>query len=57
MQTFPSSLLNGYRNFMDGRYVDERERYRRLAENGVILEYGTKRFTTLHELLPATPVT
>ncbi len=34
MQTFPSSLLNGYRNFMDGRYVDERERYRRLAENG-----------------------
>ena len=34
MQTFPSSLLTGYRNFMDGRYVDERERYRRLAENG-----------------------
>ena len=34
MQTFPNSLLTGYRNFMDGRYVDERERYRRLAENG-----------------------
>jgi carbonic anhydrase len=34
MQRFPSSLLNGYRNFMSGRYVDERERYRSLAEDG-----------------------
>jgi carbonic anhydrase len=34
MQSFPSSLLNGYRSFMNGRYVDERERYRSLAENG-----------------------
>ncbi|PZM09760.1 carbonic anhydrase [Rhizobium tubonense] len=34
MQSFPSSLLNGYRNFMSGRYVDERERYRSLAEEG-----------------------
>ncbi|MCM2476649.1 carbonic anhydrase [Rhizobium sp. CG5] len=34
MQRFPSSLLAGYRNFMDGRYSDERERYRALAEQG-----------------------
>jgi carbonic anhydrase len=34
MQSFPISLLNGYRNFMSGRYVDERERYRSLAEEG-----------------------
>jgi carbonic anhydrase len=34
MQSFPNSLLDGYRNFMSGRYVDERERYRTLAENG-----------------------
>lgn len=34
MQSFPDSLLNGYRNFMSGRYVDERERYRSLAELG-----------------------
>ncbi|AYG61194.1 carbonic anhydrase [Rhizobium jaguaris] len=34
MQSFPTSLLNGYRNFMRGRYVDERERYRSLAEEG-----------------------
>jgi carbonic anhydrase len=32
MQRFPSSLLNGYGNFMSGRY--ERERYRSLAEEG-----------------------
>ncbi|MDL2406471.1 carbonic anhydrase [Rhizobium calliandrae] len=32
--SFPTSLLNGYRNFMSGRYVDERERYRSLAEEG-----------------------
>jgi carbonic anhydrase len=34
MQSFPDTLLNGYRNFMSGRYVDERERYRTLAELG-----------------------
>src|ERR1700712_5763692 len=34
MQRFPTSLLDGYRNFMSGRYVDERERYRMLAEEG-----------------------
>ncbi|WP_439630908.1 carbonic anhydrase [Shinella sp.] len=32
MQNFPSSLLNGYRNFMSGHF--ERERYRSLAEEG-----------------------
>ncbi|AVA23626.1 carbonic anhydrase [Rhizobium sp. CB3171] len=32
--SFPTSLLNGYRNFMSGRYVDERDRYRNLAEEG-----------------------
>ncbi|PWE52706.1 carbonate dehydratase [Metarhizobium album] len=34
MHRFPSPLLDGYRNFMDGRYIEERERYRALAENG-----------------------
>ncbi len=34
MLRFPDSLVNGYRNFMTGRYVDERERYRVLAETG-----------------------
>ncbi|WP_027488191.1 carbonic anhydrase [Allorhizobium undicola] len=34
MQNFPSYLLNGYRSFMNGRYVDERERYRQLADQG-----------------------
>ncbi|HCL65327.1 MAG TPA: carbonate dehydratase [Rhizobium sp.] len=34
MQHFPDSLVAGYRNFMAGRYTDERERYRVLAENG-----------------------
>ena len=34
MSSFPSTLLNGYRNFMSGRYVDQRERYRVLAEQG-----------------------
>ncbi|TCL73055.1 carbonic anhydrase [Rhizobium sp. BK251] len=34
MQRFPTTLLEGYRNFMSGRYADERERYRRLAEDG-----------------------
>jgi Carbonic anhydrase len=34
MLRFPDSLVAGYRNFMTGRYVDERERYRVLAETG-----------------------
>jgi carbonic anhydrase len=34
MQNFPPSLLSGYRNFMSGRYKDESERYRALAETG-----------------------
>ncbi|ANL36327.1 MULTISPECIES: carbonic anhydrase [Rhizobium] len=34
MQRFPNTLLNGYRNFMNGRYADARDRYRQLAENG-----------------------
>ena len=28
MSEFPEKLLSGYRNFMSGRYSDERERYR-----------------------------
>lgn len=34
MHQFPERLLNGYRNFMNGRYTAERERYRMLAEAG-----------------------
>ncbi len=34
MTDFPNRLLFGYRNFMAGRYSDERERYRLLAETG-----------------------
>ncbi|MFN3502456.1 carbonic anhydrase [Allorhizobium sp. NPDC080224] len=34
MSQFPSALLNGYRNFMSGRYHDQRDRYRALAEQG-----------------------
>ncbi len=34
MTEFPDRLLAGYRNFMNGRYSDERERYRALAETG-----------------------
>lgn len=34
MQRFPTPLLDGYRNFMNGRYADARDRYRTLAENG-----------------------
>lgn len=33
-QVFPSFLLDGYRNFMSGRYATERDRYRSLAEEG-----------------------
>ncbi|MEO6396560.1 MAG: carbonic anhydrase [Devosia sp.] len=34
MHSFPDRLLNGYRAFMDGRYTNERERYRELAKGG-----------------------
>jgi carbonic anhydrase len=34
MQRFPNFLIDGYNSFMGGRYVDERERYRSLAEQG-----------------------
>ena len=34
MDQFPSHLLDGYRNFMNGRYVAESGRYRQLAEKG-----------------------
>jgi carbonic anhydrase len=34
MCDFPSSLLEGYRSFMAGRYAREREQYRSLAEDG-----------------------
>jgi carbonic anhydrase len=34
MQEFPSFMLEGYANFMAGRYVTERARYRELAEKG-----------------------
>jgi carbonic anhydrase len=34
MTKFPAKLLDGYRNFMSGRYSDERERYRVLADTG-----------------------
>jgi carbonic anhydrase len=34
MATFPQNLLQGYRNFIDGRFATERERYRELARDG-----------------------
>ena len=33
-QNFPPFLLDGYKNFMSGRYTAERERYRDLADKG-----------------------
>jgi len=33
-QAFPDILLDGYNRFMDGRYKDERDRYRSLADTG-----------------------
>ncbi|RDE09621.1 carbonic anhydrase [Pelagibacterium lacus] len=33
-ESFPAFLLDGYRSFMAGPYVEERDRYRNLAENG-----------------------
>ena len=34
MNRFPDRLLNGYRNFMSGRYIEQSARYRALAETG-----------------------
>jgi len=34
MTTFPSKLLDGYRDFRDNRYAQESERYRKLAKQG-----------------------
>ncbi len=34
MHNFPQHLLDGYANFMSGRYTRERERYRDLAASG-----------------------
>ena len=34
MDNFPTYLIDGYREFMSGRYRSERDRYRQLAENG-----------------------
>ena len=34
MNRFPDRLLNGYRNFMSGRYAEQSARYRPLAETG-----------------------
>jgi carbonic anhydrase len=34
MKNFPVRLLDGYRNFMDGRFAEEQERYSELAAAG-----------------------
>ena len=34
MKNFPERLLAGYRDFMDGRYTAERDRYTELADTG-----------------------
>ena len=34
MDNFPTYLIDGYREFMTGRYASERDRYRQLAEKG-----------------------
>jgi carbonic anhydrase len=34
MTAFPAALLEGYRNFIEGKFAQERERYRTLAEQG-----------------------
>ena len=34
MHSFPDRLLKGHANFMAGRYVRERDRYRELAKSG-----------------------
>ena len=33
-QRFPDHLLNGYRNFMNGRFNEQQKRYKALAETG-----------------------
>ncbi|MDX3928384.1 MAG: carbonic anhydrase [Shinella sp.] len=34
MHHFPDRLLNGYRNFMNGRFSEQQQRYKALAETG-----------------------
>ncbi len=34
MNPFPPALLDGYREYRKGKFADERERYRQLAEHG-----------------------
>ena len=34
MQRFPSQLLKGYNNFMNGRFSEQQQRYKALAETG-----------------------
>ena len=34
MHRFPANLLDGYRNFMNGRYSEQEQRYKVLAETG-----------------------
>ncbi|QRM53616.1 carbonic anhydrase [Sinorhizobium sp. BG8] len=34
MERFPDRLLNGYRNFMSGRFNEQQQRYKALAETG-----------------------
>lgn len=38
MSNFPEKLLSGYRAFKTNRFVDERDRYRALAEKGQVPE-------------------
>lgn len=34
MHRFPDNLLNGYKNFMNGRFSEQQQRYKALAETG-----------------------
>lgn len=34
MHSFPDRLLNGYHNFMSGRYAEQQQRYKQLADAG-----------------------
>ncbi len=34
MQRFPDHLLNGYHNFMNGRFSEQQQRYKTLADSG-----------------------
>lgn len=38
MNTFPEKLLDGYRNFKTNKFVEERDRYKALAEQGQVPE-------------------